>query len=77
MLPLIEFKPAEGISHNRVIELINSEKKSTKNKKGGKQNDGWNQSLTSNQQVLSMGTDNNLSNYLFILGYAGLKSIIQ
>jgi intraflagellar transport protein 122 len=53
VLPLIEFKPAQNISHNKVLELVNSVKvsKAQTNKKGGK--DNWNQSIGQNQQVLS------------------------
>lgn len=44
-LPLVEFKPANGISHTRVVELINSEKKNAKAGKprAGKGQDKWNQ----------------------------------
>jgi hypothetical protein len=56
---------------------VNSEKKQAKQKKAGKQNDGWNQSLTANQQVLSMGSDNTQSNIFIILDNQALKSIIQ
>ena len=35
------------------MELINTEKKYQKSNPKGKGKDGWNQSLTSNQQVLS------------------------
>jgi intraflagellar transport protein 122 len=50
VLPLVEFKPAQGISHSKVIELVNSEKSSKPQKKG---KDNWNQSIAQNQQVLS------------------------
>jgi hypothetical protein len=59
VLPLIEFKPSKEISHGKIIELINSDKKDTKQnanvKRNSKnvQNDGWNQSVGANQQVLS------------------------
>ena len=53
VLPLIEFKPSEGVTHSRVIDLLNTEKKhKTKQTKGG---DGWNQNVGANQQVLSFG----------------------
>lgn len=54
VLPLIEFKPAQNITHNKVIELVNSikaPKTNNNNKKGGR--DNWNQSIGQNQQVLS------------------------
>ena len=56
VLPIIEFKPEKGITHNKLIELINTDKKVQKNPKG-KGKDGWNQSFTSNQQVLSYKED--------------------
>lgn len=50
---MIEFKPAPGITHSKVIDLLSSEKKDAKRKsKGG---DGWNQQIGTNQQVLSFG----------------------
>lgn len=55
-LPLVEFRPGKGINHSRVIDLINTTKKvqkaprTSKTNKGG---DGWNQTVTSNQQILS------------------------
>ena len=54
-LPLVEFKPANGISHARVVELINTEKKNAQAARGkGKgKGDGWNQQVGGNQQVLS------------------------
>lgn len=53
VLPMIEFKPAPGITHSKVIDLLSSEKKDAKRKsKGG---DGWNQQIGTNQQVLSFG----------------------
>lgn len=56
-LPLVEFKPGKGISHSKVIELINTTKKvqkiSNKQSKGKAGGDNWNQTVTNNQQILS------------------------
>jgi len=54
VLPLIEFKPAQGLTHTKVMDLLNSEKKDNKQRKS-KQGDGWNQQIGTNQQVLSFG----------------------
>ena len=56
VLPMIEFKPAPGLTHSKVMDLLSSEKKEggrrkSKNDKG----DGWNQQVGTNQQVLSFG----------------------
>jgi intraflagellar transport protein 122 len=58
-LPLVEFKPAKGISHTRVLELVNIEKKVQRVSKQGKGrgDDGWNQTLGKDQQVLSYRED--------------------
>jgi intraflagellar transport protein 122 len=50
VLPLIEFKPAQGLSHSKVIELANSPKTIKAQKKG---KDNWSQNVGQNQQVLS------------------------
>jgi intraflagellar transport protein 122 len=54
VLPLIEFRPAPGLTHSKVMDLLNSEKRDS-GKKKSKQGDGWNQQIGSNQQVLSFG----------------------
>jgi|LakMenEpi03Aug12_release.lakeMendotaPanAssembly.Ray.scaffolds.fasta_scaffold1755995_1 hypothetical protein len=54
VLPLIEFRPAPGLAHAKVMDLLNSEKRDS-GKKKTKQGDGWNQQIGSNQQVLSFG----------------------
>ena len=66
VLPLIEFKPSQGVSHSRVIDLLNTEKKQKKSRdsKGG---DGWNQNVGEKQQVLSFGGMVG-GNYIFIKG---------
>jgi hypothetical protein len=38
VLPLIEFKPSNGISHGKIIELINSDKKDAKQNANVKRN---------------------------------------
>lgn len=53
VLPLVEFKVEPGISHAKVMELLNSEKAPRKAKKGAKQSDGWNESKNEKQQVLA------------------------
>lgn len=62
-LPLVEFKPANGVSHTLVVELINSEKKSTAKPKArtSKGGDGWNQSVGKNEQVLSFKEETQMS----------------
>ena len=52
VLPLVEFKPQQGIPHSKVLELVNSEK-NTISKAPKKGKDNWNQSIGQNQQVLS------------------------
>lgn len=52
VLPLIEFKPAQGLTHTKVMDLLISEKPG-KSKKG--KGDGWNQQVGVNQQILSFG----------------------
>jgi hypothetical protein len=37
------------------MDLLNSEKKESKQRKNTKQGDGWNQQIGANQQVLSFG----------------------
>lgn len=58
VLPLIEFKPEQGLSHNKLMELVNSAEKSSKGKKG---KDNWNQSIGQNQQTLTANSDNTQS----------------
>ena len=50
---MIEFRPAAGIPHAKVMDLLNSDRKESKGKKG--KGDGWNQQVGVNQQVLSFG----------------------
>jgi hypothetical protein len=50
---MIEFKPAPGLNHTKVMDLLSSEKKDSKARKS--KGDGWNQQVGANQQVLSFG----------------------
>lgn len=54
VLPMIEFKPASGLTHTKVMDLLNSEKKDA-GKRKSKAGDGWNQQIGANQQVLAFG----------------------
>jgi hypothetical protein len=54
VLTFVEFKVKTGISHAKVMELINSENTSNKKaKKGTKKDDGWNETKSDKQQVLA------------------------
>lgn len=51
---MIEFRPAPGLTHAKVLDLLSSEKRDS-NKRKSKAGDGWNQQISANQQVLAFG----------------------
>lgn len=61
VLPLIEFKPAQGLSHSKVIELANSPKALKAQKKG---KDNWSQNVGQNQQILSYEGNQSIFSYI-------------
>eukprot|EP01015_Nassula_variabilis_P027616 TRINITY_DN5689_c0_g1_i7.p1 TRINITY_DN5689_c0_g1~~TRINITY_DN5689_c0_g1_i7.p1 ORF type:complete len:205 (+),score=33.49 TRINITY_DN5689_c0_g1_i7:66-680(+) len=60
VLPLVEFKLSDDLSHSKFLELISGEKSSApKKKKKTQEDDGWNEANFGNEQVLTFNKGGN------------------